>query len=111
MKNFQSTIENSWTEILAVSLTEEQIELLNSQKNEDNEARIELLQLIKSQRDGIVELEKLEELNKVYNLNKPKLEETDKYQLISIDLFEKEKGKFTGIINCRVNEKHNQIRF
>lgn len=111
MKTFQSTTENSWIELLPVPLTKEQRDLSRSQKEEDTEAKIELAQLIKSQREGIVELGKIEELNNFYNSVKPELKQTDEYQLIAIDLSEKEESMFVGILNCRVNGEHKQIRF
>ncbi len=110
MKTYQSTIENSWIEVLPVTLTKEQRDLITSQKEEDRDAQKELSQLIKSQREGIVELVKSEQLSNLYDTLKPELKETDEYQLIAIDLSEKQEGKFTGILNFRVNGEHKQIR-
>jgi hypothetical protein len=110
MKTYQSTIENSWIEILPVALTKEQVDLSTSQKEEDKESKMELSQLIKSQREGEVEVEKLEELNSLYNSVKPELKEADVYELISVDLSEKEEI-FVGILNYRINGEHKQIRF
>ena len=110
MKTYQSTIENIWIEVLPVTLTKEQRDLITSQKEEDRDAQKELSQLIKSQREGIVELVKSEQLSNLYDTLKPELKETDEYQLITIDLSEKQEGKFVGILNCRVNGEHKQIR-
>lgn len=44
--------------------------------------------------------------NAKYNLVKPTLKDTDVYQLISIDMVDNK-----GILNCRVNGEHKQIRF
>jgi hypothetical protein len=110
MKNFQSTIEGTWIEILPVELTEEQQILVTSTKEEDKEAQQILIENIKSQRELSVGKTKSSTLSSFYNGIKPELKEKDTYQLISINLTEKE-DKFTGILNCRVNGEHKQIRF
>jgi len=111
MKNYQSTIEGTWTELLSVQLTQEQIDLLKSTNEEDSVAKQELISLINSQRNGEVGEEKTTELNSFYNSIKPELQEEDVYQLISVDLSQIVKVPFTGILNCRVNGEHKQIRF
>jgi hypothetical protein len=110
MKNYQSTIEGTWVELLPVQLTKEQRDLIRSNKQEDTEAKQELSVLIKSQREGQVDEVKKRELVSFYNSVKPELKENDTYQLISINLSEKE-DKFVGILNCRVNGEHKQVRF
>jgi len=110
MKNFQSKEEGTWIEILPVQITKEQRDLLHSTKEEDKEAQQELATLIKSQKGGVVSEEKTASLVQFYNSVKPEIKEGDTYQLISIDLSEKE-DKFIGILNCRINEEHKQIRF
>ena len=53
-------------------------------------------------------------LDEFYSSVKPTLEEGDVYQLISMDMLDitdSESGKFTGILNCRVNGEQDQIRF
>jgi hypothetical protein len=107
MKNYQSEIEGVWVEILNVELTEEQNAILAS---DDKEAIVELVNWIKSEREGAVSEAKSLELSSFYDGIKPELKEDDVYQLISIDLSE-ENNKFIGILNCRVNEEHIQIRF
>jgi hypothetical protein len=109
MKNYQSTIEGTWIELLPVELTETQIELIQSTKETDAEAKSELIKEIKESREGAVSSELTEKLNTLYTSLKPELKEEDVYQLISADFSEKE-NKFTGIINYRVNEKHKQVR-
>jgi len=110
MKNYQSVEEGTWVELLPVQLTKEQRDLLRSNKEEDNNAKQELSAWIKSQREGQVDNTKKNELVSFYNSIKPELKEVDVYQLISIDLSEKE-NKFVGILNCRINGEHKQIRF
>jgi hypothetical protein len=109
MKTYQSVEEGTWIELRPVQLTKEQRDLMRSNKEEDTEAKQELSTLIKSQREGQVDETKLSELISFYNSIKPEVKEDDTYQLISIDL--SEKNKFVGILNCRINGEHKQIRF
>jgi len=110
MKNYQSTEEGTWVELLPVQLTKEQRDLMRSNKEEDLEDRQELMGQIKIQREGSVPNKKKNELNAFYDSIKPELKEGEVYQLISINLSEK-KDKFVGILNCRVNGEHKQVRF
>ena len=109
MKTYKSTIEGTWVEILKVELTEEQKALMASTNEEDKEAKLTLAQSIKAQREGTVSKVKAAELISFYNTIKPELKEEDVYQLISADL--SEATPFAGILNCRVNGEHIQIRF
>jgi hypothetical protein len=109
MKNYKSITEGTWVEILKVELTEEQKALMVSTNEADKEAKLTLAQNIKAQREALVSEDKAEELISFYNTIKPVLKEEDIYQLISVDLFEA--TPFTGILNCRVNGEHIQIRF
>jgi hypothetical protein len=111
MKNFQSTTEGTWIELLQVKLTQEQTTLLSSTNEEDRVAKQELSLLLKSQKENVVSDEKSLTLTNFYNTVKPVLKETDTYELISADLLEKVEGVFIGILNCRVNGEHKQIRF
>ena len=110
MRNFQSTTEGAWVELLPVQLTEEQKTLLMSTKEEDKEAKKVLMETIKEQREGEVLETKTNELNSFYESIKPEIGEDDVYQLISVDVSEIE-SNFNGILNCRVNGEHKQIRF
>jgi hypothetical protein len=109
MKTYKSTIEGTWVEILKVELTEEQKAFMASTNEEDKEAKLTLAQSIKAQREGTVSEDKAAELVAFYNTIKPVLKEEDVYQIISADLFEA--TPFAGILNCRVNGEHLQIRF
>lgn len=111
MKNYQSTVEGVWLETVNVALTNEQRTLLISTEEEDLEAKTALRQLIQSQRQVVVETEKATFLNDFYQKNKPTLKLNDTYQLISIDISEPVENVFSGILNCRVNEEHKQLRF
>jgi hypothetical protein len=109
MENFQSTIENQWVKINKVEITETEQELLKSTKEEDKVAKSELLETIKLKRfTTLTAIERVEFVN-LYNSIKPTLQEADEYQLISIDV---SKGNtLLGILNCRINGEHKQIRF
>jgi hypothetical protein len=109
MKTYQSNIEGAWVEILKVELTAEQKSVLMSNNDNDKEAKNDLLQSLKTQREVAVSENKIQELVNFYNTIKPELKETDVYQLISADL--SEANPFSGILNCRVNGEHVQIRF
>ena len=107
MKNYSSTTEEIWIELVQITITEEEKILLNSTNESDQEAKQQLIDKIKSDSKKLVSSEKLSELVSLYNSVKPKLKEGDVYQLISIDVNEKN----TGILNCRVNGEHIQVRF
>lgn len=111
MKNYQSTTEGTWIELLKVELTEEQKALLISTDKADKDAQQELRKQIKADKESEVEEAKATELTTFYEGIKPTLKEEDTYQLISADLSQKEEGGFTGILNCRVNGEQKQIRF
>jgi hypothetical protein len=110
MKTYQSIVEGTWLELKPVQLTEEQHALLISTDESDREDQTALGNWIKSEREAVVGEEKATQLTAFYETKKPELKESDTYQLIALDLSEKE-GQFTGILNCRVNGKHMQIRF
>lgn len=111
MKNFQSTVENAWIELVIVPLTQEQRVLMQSTNPEDAIAKLALRETIKSAREVAVSPEKVTALNAFYTTKKPALLEGDTYQLISVNITEKVENVFTGIINCRVNGEHKQPRF
>jgi hypothetical protein len=107
MKNFYSNIEGTWFEILSITLTNEQKALLKSKKESDQEAKIELKNYIYSEKFKSVSDEKKTELNNLYSNVKPQITETDIYDLIDISVMENN----SGILNCRLNQQHLQIRF
>lgn len=108
MKNFQSKTEGIWTKILPIQLTDEQKELLLSTKDEDKDAKKILAQEISVQMNGVPTSEETTQLNSLYDSIKPELKEDDSYQLLSINVLGDE---LNGILNCRVNGEHKQIRF
>ena len=92
MKNYQSISEGFWNEIVIISLTKEQISARDFLKTNEKKE---------------VSTKKSKELTAFYETKKPTLEKEDTYQLISVNINE----NFNGIINCRINNEHKQIRF
>jgi hypothetical protein len=109
MENFQSTIESKWVKINNVEITETEQELLRSTKEEDKVAKAELLETINSKRFTSLTATKSKEFVTLYNIVKPVLKETDEYQLIAIDVCKTD--RLSGILNCRINGEHKQVRF
>jgi hypothetical protein len=110
MKQYQSTVEGLWFEIKPVQLTEEQKALMLSQRPEDREAQITLRDEIKAQREVAVSKTVKAELDAFYESKKPVLKDGETYQLIAVNMSGEQKS-YRGIINCRVNGEHIQIRF
>jgi hypothetical protein len=101
MKRYISQEEGVWKEILNPTITEEQHLILNG---EDQNSKLELIQSIRS--SSIQDVVDATELITLYNTYKPTLKNTDVYKLIDVNIFDN-----NGLINCRVNEEHLQIRF
>lgn len=110
MKNYQSTNEGIWIEVLNPDLTQEFALLHELLAEQQYEAANDVQNAIKIQREGAVSEEKLTELNTVYQTHKPKIPDGISYQLIAMDVSEIE-GEFRGILNCRVDGEHKQVRF
>jgi len=111
MKNFHSTIEGVWIEQIAIQLTEAEKQLMVSQKEEDDQEKQALLKRFKEEREQPTTLEKSDALTLFYIGIKPQLKETDVYKLISCDYCEKDENSYSGILNYRLNEDHQQLRF
>lgn len=110
MKQIQSTLEGTWIELLPVTLTGEQQTLLSSTDAANNTAKAALLANIKAQREGVLATEDATIAQAAYLDNKPELQVGADYQLVSTDMT-LDNGTTRGIINCRVNGEHKQIRF
>ncbi len=109
MKQLQSTTEGVWVELKKVELTQEERELQMSREESDKEARKALMERIKSEREVEALPEDINEAQVKYDAIKPALKAGDTYQLIACDLTIKG-ASVTGILNCRVNGKHLQVR-
>ena len=110
MKHIQSTTEGTWIELIKATITEEQQTLIKSTDISDNAAKETLLLQIKSNSEVALASEDKVIAEAIYTANKPVLEEGDTYQLISVNMTLDE-GAARGIINCRINGEHKQIRF
>lgn len=110
MKNLQSIEEGTWVELKLVQLTEEQTTLLMSKEESDKEAKETLIQEIKAERNQPALKSDVKIAQAKYEEIKPTLEEGQTYQLIAVDASISE-GKISGILNCRVNGEHKQVRF
>ena len=110
MKQIQSTTEGTWIELIQVTLTEEQQALITSIDSADDEAREALFLQIKADREVALISEDVVIAEATYLANKPALAEGDTYQLIAVDMTLDE-GVTQGILNCRVNGEHKQVRF
>lgn len=110
MKNLQSTTEGTWLELVSVELTEVEKTLLMSKEESDKEAKEKLVEKIKSEIEKPASKEDTELVQKLYESIKPTLEKDQTYQLIAMNASIKE-GHISGILNCRVNGEHKQIRF
>jgi hypothetical protein len=107
MKNIQSTVEGTWIELVHVELTETEKAVLMSN---DKQAKQNLAQELKSKREKSLSQQDSNIAQTIYLQHKPTLKIRDIYQLISVNMtLDGETG--TGIINCRVNGEHKQIRF
>lgn len=101
MKNYISSTEGVWKEILNPTITEEQLTILNGS---DELAKNNLITEIKNTFEILVE--NTADLDIIYNNNKPKLTESDVYSFIDMLVF----GS-NGLLNCRINGIQKQIRF
>jgi hypothetical protein len=109
MENFQSIEEGKWFKINKVELTESEQTLLKSTNENDKNAKTELLETINSKRFTSLTATKSKPYVDIYNRVKPALGEGDIYELIAIDISVGQKT--SGILNCRINGEHKQIRF
>lgn len=109
MKNFNSTTEGTWIELVRVELTDEQKTLLMSKDPDDKDAQEQLVSKIKSDSQKSVSSEKSSKLSGLYNYFKPIIGDSDVYELISINVTEGD--LFKGILNYRLNGEHKQVRF
>ncbi len=110
MKKLQSKIENSWVEIVTVTVTEEEVAILNSKDISDTETKLILGNKINTENRSLATETDAVLATSLYNSVKPSLEESDVYELIAIDLFI-DTVKTTGILNYKINGEHKQISF
>ena len=109
MKNIQSTIEGTWYEIVPVELTQAEQTLLVSTNPSDKPAQQALKQDISNRSKQALTSSETQTAQSIYLTYKPELQSEDTYQLISVDMVLGDRSN--GIINCRINGEHKQIRF
>jgi hypothetical protein len=105
-----STTEGQWAQRVKVELTEAQKTLIASTSDSDKEAKRALMTEIKTQSQKPAETADAAKAQAKYVEVKPTLTETDTYQLIAMDVTIAD-DTVRGILNCRVNSDHKQIRF
>ena len=110
MKQFQSTSEQNWVQVMPISLSQQEKDLLFSKDKKNDENRDALIKDINTRRFSSVDAETLTKLNAFYTSIKPSIKEGETYELIAIDVFDN-LGGFSGILNYRINKEHLQIRF
>jgi hypothetical protein len=109
MKHIETTDGITWKQINNISLTKEQIDIL---KDADSEAANVLRAELNTNRYTVLSAEDSEVFQAKYDELKPTIKETDQYQLIAVNMTVGDDDVVTnGIINCRVNGDHKQIRF
>ena len=111
MKNLQSNIEGTWVELIPFNLTSEQDSLLSSTKQDDSVAKEALIKNIQENSKKPAQESDVVLVMPIYLSNKPELKDTDVYELISVDTLIISPIEVRGIINCRVNGEHIQVRF
>jgi hypothetical protein len=109
MINVQSIVEGEWYKINRVFLTEEQQNLLKSQNDSDIQAKLELLAEIEPLKYTLLSESESVKYVELYNTHKPTLTQNDEYEFIVCNITATR--KISGILNCRINGEHKQIRF
>jgi hypothetical protein len=110
MKNLQSIEEGTWKEIVQVELTKAEEFLLESNEQMDIEAKEALNAKILKDKEKPASKADAKMANDFYATIKPELKEGDEYKFLVMNMFVDGDNKI-GILNCRVNEDHKQIRF
>jgi hypothetical protein len=109
MKHIETTDGITWKQINNITVTEEQSVIL---KDAESEAANALRAQLNANRYTVLSAEESTVAKAKYDELKPTTEETDQYQLIAVNMMLGDDGVATsGIINCRVNGDHKQIRF
>ena len=109
MKNLQSIEEGKWIESVSVQLTNEEQLLLDSADHSDE--KLALIEKIKTDSKKSVSATIASKAKSKYNEIKQSLKETDVYELIAADFVYDDSNITSGILNCRVNGEHKQVRF
>lgn len=87
---------------------------LREQKREENltlEDRAALAQSIRDAATVTPDPADIAELDALHDSIKPDVPEGGTYQVIALDAHSNAAGEWAGILNCRVNGQHVQVRF
>ena len=76
-----------------------------------HEQRAELAKTLRQSMAVEVSDEERAEIDALHESLKPEVPEGGVYQLIALNAHRKPSGKLTGILNCRVDGEHIQVRF
>ena len=109
-RDIMSDEEGVWFILNKIELTKEEMDLIKNQDS-DNEHKKELLERIKLNKKTPAIQEDSDLAQSIYLENKPELKEGDKYRLLSASITLRDNKLVGGLINCRINGNHNQIRF
>jgi hypothetical protein len=100
--------EYNWLRLIDVELTEEQSMLLSLKNKERSQELIDLINYINENNKVVLNETELAELVSLYETLKPASETG--YEFIDMNVtIENEISR--GILNCRINNEHIQIRF
>jgi hypothetical protein len=110
MKNLQSIEEGKWLELVSGELTEAQKKLLVSTNPADKKAKEDLVAELKARKPKAATKADATKAQAKYEEVKPILEAGETYEFIAINIM-LDGNSLSGILNCRVNEEHKQIRF
>ncbi|MTK53308.1 hypothetical protein [Paludibacter sp.] len=108
MKNLHTDDGQLWKELKQVTLTPEQTAVLES-GNSDKISQV--MDFVRDNSMTDASDSDVSVANAAYEANKPVLKEKDVYQLIAIDVTIADNTAKSGIINCRINDEHQQVRF
>jgi hypothetical protein len=102
MKTFDLK-DGVWVELISVTPTQEQLDILASEDESLNEQKKTILSQI-NYSEPAMDASKLEELYQSMIPTEPGV-----YELLGVQLSE-DNGEYFGILNCRINGEHKQIR-
>lgn len=109
MKNLQSIEEGKWVELLPITLTDSEKVLLLSK--EESDAKTALVEKVKTDSKKSVSATIASKAKAKYNEIKPSLKDADTYEFITADFVYDDANIASGILNCRINGQHKQVRF
>ena len=87
---------------------------LSEQARDENLTREERAALAQSIRDAAAvtpDAADIAELDALHDRIRPDVAEDGTYQVIALDASRNSAGEWSGILNCRVNGEHVQVRF